>query len=571
MTILSQLEKNVYEICIQLGAKSNFNPNIQKNSQNKNFDYQINGIISLAKILKKNVLKLAKKIIKKMLQTSFYQNLTITKPGFINITLKNEWICLKINKIFHICTFKIPKITKKKIIIDFSSPNIAKEMHVGHLRSTVLGDVTSRILKFLGHHIIKMNHIGDSGTQIGMIITYIMENSITKFDNLKKIYKESQKKFLSNKNFSKKTIECVIKLQNKHPKYLKIWKKLRKKTIIQNQKIYKILKIKLKKKHIFGESFYYHMIPHMLKDLKKKKITIKKNGTIISILKSSKNRIGKKMGVILQKKNGAYLYATTDLACLKYRSQILKIDKIIYYTDIRQTQHLKNIWNIAKKAKYISPNLCLEHHKFGMILSKNKTPFKTREGKTITLYKLIQESIIRTQKILQEKNKNWTQKKIRKISKKIGIGALKYFEISKNRKKNYIFNWNKILTLKGNTSLYIQYAYTRIQSIFKKIKNLKFKKKNLIIINNIYEKKIILQILKFNDILLQIEKLGTPHLLCKYLFTLSENFSCFYEKCPIISEKIKKIKMSRIKIIFLTAKILKKGLQLLGISIVNEM
>ncbi|WP_342270848.1 arginine--tRNA ligase [Buchnera aphidicola] len=571
MTLLKNLQKDIYKICIELGAPKNFQPNIQKYFKKKKFDYQINGIIKLSKILNINTYTLAKKVSEKMNKNFFYQSIQITDTGFINFTIKNAWICLKINNMFNKKKINNNKPSKKIIIVDYSSPNIAKEMHVGHLRSTVLGDVTTNILKFLGYHVIQINHIGDCGAQIGMLLAYIKKYSIKNFQNVEKLYQKSQKKIQSNKKFYKISQYCTLQLQNKNPKYIKIWKKLREITIKKNQKIYQKLKIKLKIQNIVGESFYHPLIPNMLTDLKKKKIIFKKNGNLVSIIPTLKNRVGKKMGVILQKKDGSYLYATTDIACLKYRSQILKANKIIYYTDVRQTQHFKNIQNIAKRAGYLSSFLHIEHHTFGMILSKNNTPFKTREGHTIKLKHLITEAIKKTKKILQKRNQNWSVQNIDKTAEKIGIGALKYFELSKNRKKNYVFDWKQMLTLTGNTSLYIQYAYTRILSILKKNKNIKWNKNHEITINNIYEKNISIKLLQFFDIILDIKKHGTPHLLCNYLFKLSEIFSNFYENCSIISENDINIKISRIKLIILTAKIIKTGLKLLGISTVKIM
>ncbi|VFP79171.1 arginine--tRNA ligase [Buchnera aphidicola] len=571
MNIQIFLTKKIKKICIKYGTPKNFDPIIRKNTKNNEIDYQINGIIKFKKKMLLSPHELSIKISNHMKKYNMFKKIFAPKQGFINIKLRNNWLCKYINKMYNSKNFNIPIKKKKIVIIDYSSPNMAKEMHVGHLRSTILGDVTARVMKFLGNKVIRQNHIGDWGTQFGILITQLKLKSYKSIDNFEKFYKKAYSLYKKDQNFIKETKKNVVKLQNKDKKCIKIWSKLVKLTIKKNNLIYKKLNVLLKNSDIRGESFYNYMLPEIISDLKNKKIAVNYNGSVIVYLKEFKNRLGKNMGVIIQKKDGAFLYTTIDLACIKYRCNVLKADRIIYYTDSRQKQHLLQVWNIAKKAKYVTEKTSLEHHSFGMILCKNNKPFKTREGKTIKLIDLLNKSILKAKKLINKKNKNISENKIKKISENIGIGAIKYFDLSKNRMSDYQFDWKQILSLNGNTAPYIQYAYTRIQSIIKNNKSdFNTNLYHIKIFTN-FERQLILTILQFEEIIFILEKNGTPHLMCNYLYDIAGKFSNFYENCPVLSVKEQHIKISRIKLSILTARIIKQGLYLLGINTVKIM
>ncbi|AEH39744.1 arginyl-tRNA synthetase [Buchnera aphidicola (Cinara tujafilina)] len=541
MQIQKYLNQKIYDIGIKIGAPENFDPIIQINNKNDHIDYQSNGIIKISKFLKEEPYKLAQNIANYLKLSPNFTNISVSKPGFINIYLSNNWLTKKINSIAQKKNLNITTKNKKIVIIDYSSPNIAKELHIGHLRSTILGDTTVRIMEFLGHKVIKQNHIGDWGTQFGILIAYIYEKKKENhfLDQLEYLYQKAYKKYTLDKKFAEKTNKYVVKLQKYDKKCLYIWNQIVNQTIKNNQKIYKRLNVKLRKKDIFGESFYNFMLPEIIKDLQKKYSNPKIMERLLYILINLKIVMEKKW-VLLLKKNGAFLYTTTDIACLKYRYEKFHANKIIYYTDKRQEQHLLQVWLIAKKAGYIPNDLILEHHTFGMILCKNKKPFKTRDGNIIKLKDLLNEGVSRAKLILKKKFTP-NKKEIDEISEIIGIGAIKYFDLSKNRKSNYIFDWDQMLSLTGNTAPYIQYAYTRIQSILNKFFNDFLNKKNekKIKIFTIFERKLVLKILQFEELIYSIEKNGTPHLMCNYLYELSGYFSNFYENCNILNSKKK--------------------------------
>ncbi|HXK00653.1 MAG TPA: arginine--tRNA ligase, partial [Buchnera sp. (in: enterobacteria)] len=329
--------------------------------------------------------------------------------------------------------------------------------------------------------------------------------------------------------------------------------------------------VTLKDEHIMGESSYKKMLPDIICDLKKKGIAIKNKGCLIIMLERFKNRHGNPMGVVIQKKDGGYLYSITDIACLKYRCETLLADKILYYTDSRQHQYLLQIWEIAKISGYVPKHVVLEHHMFGMMLSNDKRPFQTRTGNNIKLSLLLNEGINRAKKIIKYKSPHLSEKKICKLAKIIGIGAIKYADLSKNRTTDYIFNWDNILSFEGNTAPYIQYAYTRIISILNKLTTPILDLQGNIKLSETFEIELALILLQFEEKIMHAADKGTPHIICNYLYKLAGIFSSFYENCSILFPRNKEISTSRLKLSFLTAKTIKIGLHLLGINTIDYM
>lgn len=570
------IKKDIDNALINIGYLNYCQPIITPNKKTTLGHYQLNNLIKIANILKLDAYELSQKIILNIKKKNIYKEITFSQPGFINIFLHHSWISKQLEKIFFSSRLGINRAIPKNIIIDYSSPNIAKEMHIGHLRSTIIGDVTARVLDFLGHNVIRANHIGDWGTQFGMLIAYLEKNNLFYNDNLslkelEKYYCEAKKRYDTDKKFAEISRKYVVKLQHGDKHCHNIWKKLVSITMLENYKIYKRLNVTLKNIHTIGESVYNKMLPNVVEDLINKKIAIKQNGATIVFLEEFKNRYGASMGVVVQKQDKGFLYSTTDIACFKYRYEKLCADRIIYYTDARQSQHLLQAWIIAKKANYIPKTLLLEHHIFGMMLGKNKRPFKTRDGNTIKLSALLDEAIERAVGLIKKKNPYISKKKLIPLAKIIGISAVKYSDLSKNRHTNYIFNWDEMLSFEGNTAPYIQYAYTRIFSIIKKSTIPIHRLKDPIILQKEIEIILALKILEFEEIIILISQKGTPHLLCKYLYQLATIFSNFYENHSILFSKKIKIYKSRLKLSILTAKTLKKGLNILGIKIVKKM
>ena len=574
MNLKKIIKKDIKNALIKI-RNINCDPIITVNKKKTLGQYQLNNLIKIANILHLKPYELSNIIIFDIQKNYIYKKITFSQPGFINIFINPIWISEQLEKIFVSSRLGINRFKPKNIVIDYSSPNIAKEMHIGHLRSTIIGDVTARILEFLGHNVIRENHIGDWGTQFGMLIAFLEDKKLKHCNfslvELEEFYCKAKKKYDLDELFAEKSRKYVVKLQNGDKYCHAIWKKLVSITMLENYKIYKRLNVTLKETHTMGESVYNKMLPDIIQDLKNKKIAIEKNGSVIVFLKDSKNRLGESMGVVIQKKDKGFLYSTTDIACLKYRYQKLHADRIIYYTDSRQHQHLKQAWTIAKKANYIPKDLLLEHHMFGMMLSKNKRPFKTRDGDTIKLSMLLDESIEKAMNLIKNKKPHLPKKKLFQLATVIGISAVKYADLSKNRNTNYVFDWDKMLSFEGNTAPYIQYAYTRIISILKKSIIPINKLKEKITLKKQSEINLSIKLLEFEEIILLISQKGTPHILCEYLYQLATSFSNFYESCSILFSKKIKISKSRLKLSILTAKTLKKGLNMLGIKILKKM
>lgn len=576
MNIQNLISIDIKKALINSGAPKNCDPLIFRTLNLNISDYQSNAAMKIAKILKLDPYQFAKNVILKIKNSNMYHSIKIAKPGFINIILNRDWLSKKLEIALYSDRLDINFVTPQNIVVDYSSPNIAKEMHIGHLRSTIIGDATVRIIEFLGHNVIRSNHIGDWGTHFGMLIAYIhsdKKNSISKISltDIEKLYQKAKIKYDHDPEFAKLSREYVVKLQNEDQYCQYLWKKLIDVTIKYNAKIYKKLNVTLKNKHIMGESSYKNMLPEVISDLKKKGIAVKNKGSLIVVLEKYKNRYGNPMGVVIQKKDGGYLYSIIDIACIKYRCEILKADKILYYTDSRQNQYLLQIWEIAKKAGYIPKNVKVEHHMFGMMLSDNKRPFQTRTGNTIKLSLLLDEAIKKAKKIIKQKKPDLSEEKIYELSNIIGIGAIKYADLSKNRITNYIFNWDEMLSFEGNTAPYIQYAYTRIMSIIKKSKTPPLSLKGDIILSKKFEIELALVLLQFEEKITYAADKGTPHIICSYLYKLSGIFSNFYENCSILFPENTDISISRLKLSLLTAKTIKLGLNLLGINTIDYM
>ncbi|UAJ65963.1 arginine--tRNA ligase [Candidatus Schneideria nysicola] len=587
MNIQSLLSKKIYKtlsMIVDKNLSSERHKIYIKRSKKSDFgDYQINGIINITKKIDISFYQLAKKIVDILNKENTFEKVEISNSGFINIFLNTEWLSAQLFNTLSSKRLDISLVKPQNIIVDYSSPNIAKEMHVGHMRSTIIGDAIVRLLEFLGHNVIRVNHIGDWGTQFGMLIAYLEEKQYSNQEicitNLESFYREAKKKYDQHSDFTKRAREYVVKLQHGDKYCRHIWKKLVDITMKQNQIIYNKLNVTLSYNDIMGESLYQDMLPDIISDLKKKGLAIQDQNAIIVLLEEFKNKNNQPMGVVIQKKDGAYLYTTTDIACAKYRCDKLKADRILYYIDSRQHQHLMQAWTIARKAGYIPDSVSLEHHMFGMVLGKDGKPLKTRSGETIKLNSLLDEAVKRAHNVISNKITSITDRsEIEHLARVIGIGSVKYADLSKCRTTDYVFDWDQMLKFEGNTAPYIQYAYTRIMSIFNKtgysyknfLNHIEEIKEEIKLESNI-ERQLAICLLQYEETITNVADLGMPHILCTYLYRLSVLFSSFYEECSIIEAKSKSLFYSRLQIALLTARILEHGLNLLGIQVVDRM
>jgi len=534
-------------------------------------------IVAAAKKLGLNPREFAQKVLDHADLSDVAEKTEIAGPGFINIFLNPTWLANNVSAALKDQNLGVSANEKQTIVIDYSSPNVAKEMHVGHLRSTIIGDAVVRTLEFLGHNVIRANHVGDWGTQFGMLIAYLekMENehaSEMELQDLEAFYREAKKHYDEDEAFAEKARNYVVKLQGGDEYCRTMWKKLVDITMQQNQRNYDRLNVTLTEKDVMGESLYNPMLPAIVEDLKKQGLAVEDEGALVVYLDEFKNKEGEPMGVIVQKKDGGFLYTTTDIAAAKYRYETLKADRALVFSDTRQSQHMQQAWLITRKAGYVPDSFSLEHKNFGMMLGKDGKPFKTRTGGTVKLADLLDEAIERATVLINEKNTNLSDEEKTAVIEAVGIGSVKYADLSKNRTTDYVFDWDNMLSFEGNTAPYMQYAYTRIRSIFNKANvNPTALAEAKIQLSDEKERALAIKLLQFEEAVQTVGKEGTPHVLCAYLYELAGVFSSFYEHCPILNAEDENVKLSRLKLASLTEKTLKQGLELLGIKTIEKM
>jgi len=576
VNIQTLLSDKIQHAMILAGAENNPEPAVRQSGKPQFGDYQANGIMGVAKKLGLNPREFAQKVLERVELNGIAEKLEIAGPGFINIFLAKEWLADNVEKALSAVNFGIKTNNPQTVVLDYSSPNVAKEMHVGHLRSTIIGDAVARALEFMGNKVIRANHVGDWGTQFGMLIAYLekMENeqaSEMELSDLEAFYRAAKENYDSDEVFAEKARQYVVKLQSGDHYCLTMWKKLVDMTMSQNQLNYNRLNVTLSEQDVMGESLYNPMLPEIVADLKAKGLAVEDDGALVVYLDEFKNKDGEPMGVIVQKKDGGFLYTTTDIAAAKYRYETLQADRALVFTDTRQSQHLQQAWLITRKAGYVPDSFSLEHENFGMMLGKDGKPFKTRSGGTVKLADLLDEAVERASKLINEKSTALSEQEKAAVIEAVAIGSVKYADLSKNRTTDYVFDWNNMLSFEGNTAPYMQYAYTRIRSIFNKTDTDSTALANVhIVLTEDKERALAIKLLQFEEAVQIVTKDGTPHVLCAYLYELAGIFSSFYEHCPILNAP-QEIKFSRLKLAQLTERILKQGLDLLGIKTVEKM
>ncbi|MEY8086951.1 arginine--tRNA ligase [Klebsiella quasipneumoniae] len=577
MNIQALLSEKVSQALIAAGAPADCEPQVRQSAKVQFGDYQANGVMAVAKKLGMAPRQLAEQVLSHLDLNGIASKVEIAGPGFINIFLDPAFLADNVNRALQSERLGVATPQVQTIVVDYSAPNVAKEMHVGHLRSTIIGDASVRTLEFLGHKVIRANHVGDWGTQFGMLIAYLekqqQENAgEMALADLEGFYREAKKHYDEDEAFAERARSYVVKLQGGDEYFLQMWRKLVDITMSQNQITYDRLNVTLTRDDVMGESLYNPMLPGIVADLKDKGLAVESEGATVVFLDEYKNKEGEPMGVIIQKKDGGYLYTTTDIACAKYRYETLHADRVLYYIDSRQHQHLMQAWTIVRKAGYVPDSVPLEHHMFGMMLGKDGKPFKTRAGGTVKLADLLDEALERARRLVAEKNPEMSADELENLAKVVGIGAVKYADLSKNRTTDYVFDWDNMLAFEGNTAPYMQYAYTRVLSVFRKagIDENALTDAPVVIAED-REAQLAARLLQFEETLSVVAREGTPHVMCAYLYDLAGLFSGFYEHCPILSAESEATRNSRLKLALLTAKTLKLGLDTLGIETVERM
>ncbi|WP_370979146.1 arginine--tRNA ligase [Agaribacterium sp. ZY112] len=578
MNIRTLLQQRVRAAMTAAGVPEECSAPIAPSKNAKFGDYQANGAMAAAKAMKSKPRELAEKICEQLDLDDIAEHIEIAGPGFINIHLKASWLANSLQKAGDDNKLDVAIAANERVVLDYSSPNLAKEMHVGHLRSTIIGDAIARTLEFVGADVVRQNHVGDWGTQFGMLIAELEDKleegaeASLALQDLELFYQAAKKRFDAEAEFADRARDYVVQLQSGNERVLKLWQLFRDVSLSHSAAIYKKLNVTLNDKDIHGESAFNEDLAVLVKELQELGLAVEDQGAQVCFLEELADKEGNPSPVIVQKKDGGFLYATTDLAALRYRTHKLKAERIQIFTDDRQSLHLKQVFTLARKAKFIQEPCKLEHRAFGKMLGKDGKPFKTRTGGTVKLAELLDEAIEKAAEVVKSKNPKLSAEQMAEVSRKVGIGAVKYADLSKTRTNDYVFDWDSMLSFEGNTGPYLQYAYTRIASVFRKAELDINSFSSEIVLGAEQEKALALKLMRFSEVLEQIVEDAYPHVLCTYLYELASLFSSFYEACPILKDEVSDTERnSRLMLSKATARTLSQGLDLLGIEVMEQM
>ena len=575
-TIRQLIQQALAQLVTEGVLPEGLTPAIQvENARDKTHgDFASNIAMMLAKPAGMKPRDLAEKIIAALPADENVAKAEIAGPGFLNFFQNTDALATRLDAALadkHIGVRKAGPV--QRTVVDLSAPNLAKEMHVGHLRSTIIGDAVARVLEFLGDDVVRQNHVGDWGTQFGMLMAYLEENPITseELSDLENFYRAAKKRFDESSEFADRARGLVVKLQAGDPECLKLWTRFKDISLSHCQKTYELLNVKLTMADVMGESAYNDDLINVVNDLKAKGMLVESNGAQCVFLDEFKNAEGEPLPVIIVKADGGYLYATTDLAAIRYRSGVLKADRALYFVDQRQALHFQQVFAVARKAGFVTHPMEMEHMGFGTMNGADGRPFKTRDGGTVKLVDLLTEAKERAYTLVKEKNPELAEDELRAIAKVVGIGAVKYADLSKHRTSDYSFNFDLMLNFEGNTAPYLLYAYTRVAGVFRKLGKNFDEVEGQIVLEAPQEQDLAAKLAQFGEVLNNVAEKGTPHTLCTYLYEVAGLFSSFYENCPILTAEDEAQKHSRLRLAALAGRTLKQGLELLGLETLERM
>ena len=579
-SVLSELKTRFTQACVSAFGEefASFDPSVTNGKDPKFGDYQCNAALGLTKQLKQQPRQIADRIIEHLQIDDLCDRPTIDGPGFINVKLKLAYLEARLTEIQTDPRLGIlPTKHPERVIVDFSSPNIAKEMHVGHLRSTIIGDCIASILEFQGHDVLRLNHVGDWGTQFGMLITYLKEvypEALVKSDalvlgDLVELYRAAKLRFDRDEDFKERSRAAVVDLQSGEPQAKLAWQLLCDQSRREFQKIYDTLDIQIQER---GESFYNSGLQDIVEDLRSLGLLEESQGALCVFLEGFSNKEGERLPLIIQKSDGGYNYATTDLAALRYRITKDRAQRIIYVTDMGQSSHFTQFFQVARRAGWLTDRVRVTHVPFGLVQGEDGKKLKTRSGDTVTLKSLLDESIDRVRADLEIRNPDRSEEFKQEVAEAVGLGAVKYADLAQNRTSNYVFSYDKMLALQGNTAPYLLYAYVRIRGISRKgdIDFDRISPSQAIHLTTEPEIVLAKHLIQLAEVIDSIGEDLLPNRLCQYLFELSQKFNQFYDLCPVLQAPEPE-RTSRLMLCDLTAKTLKLGLNLLGIKTIEKM
>jgi arginyl-tRNA synthetase len=606
---LSQEEKDVIVQAAMEAAPSSFSradAMVAPATKPEFGDYQVNAAMGLARSLQLNPRDCAAQILQRLQPRidAYMQRAEIAGPGFINVKFRHDYLQTAARNMAADARNRLaiaPVRHGQKIVVDFSSPNIAKEMHVGHLRSTIVGDCICNLLEFLGHDVVRLNHVGDWGTQFGMLLEHLRDEypqalnvetaQNVELGDLVLLYKAAKKRFDDEEDFKRRARESVVKLQAGNAEEVAAWEALCAASRMEYEKIYNLLNIKGLKER--GESFYNPYLNEVVEYLQDKGMAVESDGALVVFLDGYTNRDGSPLPMIVRKSDGGFNYATTDLAAIRHRTSLSKetdgsggggeeADRVLYVTDAGQAQHFEMVFEAAKRAGLCRDGASLEHVPFGLVQGDDGKKFATRSGDTVKLKDLLNEAIRIAGADIRSRNKDKADKafeaRVDRVARIVGIGAVKYADLSMNRESNYRFSYERMLSLNGNTAPYMLYAYARICGIIRKASGQESDADvewpaaaQEIILSHETEEDLVRTLVKLQDLLLEVERDLYPNRICDFLFETSQKFNQFYENCSVNAAETPELKASRLSLCMATAGTIRLLLGILGIEVVEKL
>ena len=544
--------------------------------QSEHGDYQANGVMALAKTLGRAPRDLAAEIMAD-LDLAGIASVGVAGPGFLNITLLASFLDQQLRKVLvdQCLGVALPTVAKN-VVIDYSAPNVAKEMHVGHLRSTVIGDALARMYRFAGHHVIARNHVGDWGTPFGMLIEHLIdlgeEQALASLSigDLDSFYRAARKTFEEDDNFKERSRQRVVALQSGDPETRRLWQLLVDESISYFTEVYAKLDVTLQPSDVVGESYYNDMLESVVTDLEAHGLITVSDGALCVFPPGFTNREGEPLPLIVKKSDEGFGYAATDLAAVRDRVTNLEADELLYVVGAPQSQHFDMIYAVARLAGWLPESVRCEHVAFGNVLGPDRKMFKTRSGETVKLVGLIDEATERAYVALEERKSDLNDRQRRELSVQVARAAIKYADLSTERQRDYVFDLDRMLAFEGDTGPYLQYAHARVRSIFRRLGAPWDGASASFVLENDAERSLALGLLAFPEAFhLALESLQ-PHRLCVYLFDLAQRFTAFYEACPVLSA-VGHTRDERLALCELSARTLNLGLSLLGIDAPDQM
>jgi len=535
-------------------------------------DYQVNGALALGKALGRSPRSVAEQIVATLEHDDVCSQVEIAGPGFINLTLHNELLVRCLDDVraprWGVQAASVPE----RVVIDYSGPNVAKEMHVGHLRSTVIGDALARTLAFVGHEVIRQNHLGDWGTPFGMLIEHLLDEGSPgdvgelSIGDLNAFYRAARVKFDSEESFAARSRHRVVALQAGDAETLRLWRVLVERSERSFGRIYERLGVTLSDADSKGESSYNDLLDAVVDDLRQDGHLVESDGALCVFPAGFTGREGDPLPLIVRKRDGGYGYAATDLAALRERVAVLQATRLLYVVGSPQADHLAMVFAVAREAGWLTPPARAEHVNFGSVLGEDGRVFRTRGGDTVRLADLLDEAVARAATVVLEKNPDLAGAAQRDVARAVGIGAVKYADLSSDRGNDYTFDWDRMLSLYGNTAPYLQYAHARVRSIFRRASGGDAEAETApVLITADIERQLVVKLLAFDQVVSGVADTLRPHRLCSYLFELAQTFSAFYEQCPVLKAE-HDLRLSRLSLCAMTAGVLATGLDLLGID-----